>query len=464
MPTPILDGLSLVDATGRIILATTVSALLAAVAAHGFLRARYAALERDLLQNAEPRPHFSHPVLARVVREAEEAARLSGERNTQAVIEECFHGELRPLLLAERFVRASTGLVIILGLLGTFYGLTLSIGKLVHLVAAPDTGVTADVAQAVTHGLTEALAGMAVAFSNSLVGILSAVVLTVLGVVSNVTDRRTALMIQLETYLDRLLPEPGNRSARRRDSRRRFRRVGRSARGRRRALRVRPAALRGEHEGPSRSPPGRGAQAQRRTLSRRTRAKPTPSPFRPRGNARNLARVHRRDVDLVPHPVRPRPPRVRAELDERQASRGVSTADRRVRAAAPGAALGDPDRKDRAGKLRDETPRAASRCRRHQPDGRHAALPVAEHRRAARRSADQAQASHRSPARSEQRRRRRDREDRRQRQHRDQRESGVRIQLVRRQEGREAAARYAREGARQRPCGRRCPREHRHDL
>jgi hypothetical protein len=190
MPTPILDGLSLVDSTGRIILATTVSSLLTAVAAHGFLRARYAALERDLLQNGEPRPHFSHPVLTRVVRETEEAARRSGERNTQAVIEECFHGELRPLLLAERFVRASTGLVIILGLLGTFYGLTLSIGKLVH------------------RGLTEALAGMAVAFSNSLVGILSAVVLTVLGVVSNVTDRRTALMIQLETYLDRLLPDP----------------------------------------------------------------------------------------------------------------------------------------------------------------------------------------------------------------------------------------------------------------
>ena len=65
----------------------------------------------------------------------------------------------------------------------------------------------ADVTLAVTHGLTEALAGMAVAFSNSLVGILSAVVLTVLGVLSNVTDRRTALMVQLETYLDRLLPD-----------------------------------------------------------------------------------------------------------------------------------------------------------------------------------------------------------------------------------------------------------------
>jgi hypothetical protein len=48
---------------------------------------------------------------------------------------------------------------------------------------------------------------MAVAFSNSLVGILSAVVLTALGVVSNVTDRRTSLMVQIETYLDRHLSE-----------------------------------------------------------------------------------------------------------------------------------------------------------------------------------------------------------------------------------------------------------------
>ena len=95
-----------------------------------------------------------------------------------------------------------------MGLLGTFYGLTVSIGKLVHMVSA-DTGAVADVTQAVTHGLTDALTGMAVAFSNSLAGILSAVVLTVLGIVSNVTDRRTALMIQIETYLDRLLPAPG---------------------------------------------------------------------------------------------------------------------------------------------------------------------------------------------------------------------------------------------------------------
>jgi len=49
-----------------------------------------------------------------------------------------------------------------------------------------------------------------VAFSNSLVGILSAVVLTILGVLSNVSDRRTAVMIQIETYLDRVrAQQPG---------------------------------------------------------------------------------------------------------------------------------------------------------------------------------------------------------------------------------------------------------------
>jgi hypothetical protein len=59
--------------------------------------------------------------------------------------------------------------------------------------------------QGVSQGLTHALSGMAVAFSNSLVGIVSAVVLTVLGVVSNPTDRRVGLMVRIETLLDRVV-------------------------------------------------------------------------------------------------------------------------------------------------------------------------------------------------------------------------------------------------------------------
>jgi hypothetical protein len=151
-------------------------------------------------------------VLNNIVRNAGDAARRSSESNTQAIIEDCFQSGLRPLLLGERFVRAATGLVLILGLLGTFYGLTSSIGKLVHLVAGDAATATA-VTDSVTAGLTQALSGMAVAFSNSLVGVGSAVVLTTLAVFSNLTDQRVGLMIRIETYLDRLLSTPSARDA-----------------------------------------------------------------------------------------------------------------------------------------------------------------------------------------------------------------------------------------------------------
>jgi hypothetical protein len=161
-------------------------------------------MQRDLERNGGPPPRFTHPVLTGILADAEQAAKHAGERNTQALVEDHFRAGLGPLLLAERFLRSATGLVLVLGLLGTFYGLTLSIGKVVHLVSV-DTAPSGDVAQAMSQGLTDALTGMAVAFSNSLVGIGSAVVLTLLGVINNVTDRRTALMIQIEAYLDRHL-------------------------------------------------------------------------------------------------------------------------------------------------------------------------------------------------------------------------------------------------------------------
>jgi hypothetical protein len=213
MTSTMLGGLSLIDSTGLAILATTISALALGIVINFWLRARYAALEKEIRHAPDGESSFAQPVLRHIVRDATEAAGRSREVNTQAIIDDCFQSDLRPMLLAERFIRSATGLVIILGLLGTFYGLTLSIGKIVHLVGAETTGAT-DVAQGVSQGLTNALSGMAVAFSNSLVGILSAVILTVLGILSNVSDRRTAVMVQIETYLDRIRAQrPGANSA-----------------------------------------------------------------------------------------------------------------------------------------------------------------------------------------------------------------------------------------------------------
>jgi hypothetical protein len=203
MPSALLNGLLAVDATGLGILAATVVTLVLAMAVTAIVHARYASIERDLVEHAGPRERFVHPVLNRIVDDARRSA-ASGEANTQAIIEDHFQSSLRSLLLGERFVRSATGLVIILGLLGTFYGLTLAIGRLVHLVSA-DPSATADVTQAITGGLTQALSGMAVAFSNSLFGIGSAVILTVVGVFANVADRRNALMLRVETQVDHLL-------------------------------------------------------------------------------------------------------------------------------------------------------------------------------------------------------------------------------------------------------------------
>jgi hypothetical protein len=208
MTNTFLAGLSLIDTTGLTILGMTLATLVLGLGANLWLRGRYAALEKDLRAAERGERDFRYPVLRNIARDAAEAARRPGEPNVQAIIEERFQADLRPTLLAERIVRGSTGLVIILGLLGTFYGLTLSIGRIVQLVAGDATAAT-DITQGVSQGLSHALSGMAVAFSNSLVGVLSAVILTGVGIIWNASDRRTAVMVQIETYLDRVLPKQG---------------------------------------------------------------------------------------------------------------------------------------------------------------------------------------------------------------------------------------------------------------
>jgi hypothetical protein len=207
MTETLLAGLSLIDTVGRAILGTTFATLVLGLLANLWLRGRYGALGRELRAAEKGERELRHPVLRGIVMDANAAVRRPGEANLQAVIEERFHTELRGWLFAERWVRGATGLVIILGLLGTFYGLTLSIGRIVQLVAGEATATT-DITQGVSQGLSHALAGMAVAFSNSLVGVLSAVILTIVGILWNVSDRRTAVMVQIETFLDRALPRP----------------------------------------------------------------------------------------------------------------------------------------------------------------------------------------------------------------------------------------------------------------
>lgn len=201
----LLGSLSLVGTSGATIIGTTLFVLFLSVGLNLFIRARYGGLTRDIEDHKRADRPFTHRVLNRILEDARDARLRHGrDANVQAIIEHQMQVELGGLLLGERFVRASVGLVIILGLVGTFTGLTLSVGQLTSMIGE-DPGRGLDVMEVVTSGLTHALSGMSVAFSASLFGIGSAIVLTLFGILSNVTDRRTAFMAALETHLDRVL-------------------------------------------------------------------------------------------------------------------------------------------------------------------------------------------------------------------------------------------------------------------
>lgn len=203
------SNLALLDPSAYGVIAAIVVLLVLGIVITLAARARYSSLAKELRRAHDG--DLRSPVLSGIVRDTLEALeRGATEVNTQAIIEHNFQQRLSGLMIGERFVKAATGLLIILGLVGTFYGLTLSIGKLVNLVSA-DAGGGADIAAGLTQGLTQALSGMSVAFTCSLFGIMAAIIMTLLGVFMNVADMRVALMVEIETFLDtQLLRVQGN--------------------------------------------------------------------------------------------------------------------------------------------------------------------------------------------------------------------------------------------------------------
>jgi hypothetical protein len=127
------------------------------------------------------------------------------EINTQAIIEKNFNNELKGLYTAERFIKHSVSLMIILGLLGTFYGLTLSIGDLVKLLSNSGNTEVMSSVDSIVGGLISSVKGMSVAFVTSLFGIGSSIILTVFNIFNNIVETRESIMVEIEEYLDNKL-------------------------------------------------------------------------------------------------------------------------------------------------------------------------------------------------------------------------------------------------------------------
>lgn len=169
------------------------------------LKKKYTVLEEDINDSQNrAKEVFGSEIFNNMVTDYKKA--ISAEVkdiNTQAIIEKNMHKYLRSALLGERFLTKSISLMIVLGLLGTFYGLTLSIGELVSLLNNASEAIVSDVSS-ITDGLISSIQGMSVAFVTSLFGIASSILVTILNVAFSVKEHRESVMVFSEEYLDNI--------------------------------------------------------------------------------------------------------------------------------------------------------------------------------------------------------------------------------------------------------------------
>ncbi|MCM1990113.1 hypothetical protein [Oceanirhabdus seepicola] len=160
-------------------------------------------LKRDF-KEGEPTGTFESEVLKNIVKKYRRAGENNvGEINTQAIIEKEFNGRLKMLNTAERFVKHSSSLMIIFGLLGTFAGLTIAVSKLVSTLTVNQQSIES--VSGVIDGLLSSIGGMSVAFTTSLVGIIGSIIITLIKVVINPVHIREELMVMTEEYLDNVI-------------------------------------------------------------------------------------------------------------------------------------------------------------------------------------------------------------------------------------------------------------------
>lgn len=188
----------------NIIIAVILVILFTAVTSSIVIRIKYKRLRQTLtdIKKGSKDVH-NHNVIDMIIKDYKSSLEENTkEINTQAIIEKNFNNELKGLYTAERFIKHSVSLMIILGLLGTFYGLTLSIGDLVKLLSNSGNTEVMSSVDSIVGGLISSVKGMSVAFVTSLFGIGSSIILTIFNIFNNVSETRESVMVEIEEYLD----------------------------------------------------------------------------------------------------------------------------------------------------------------------------------------------------------------------------------------------------------------------
>jgi len=201
-----LEIFSQLSTMAIVLIVIIVSILIVALISTVVLRGKYREMGRDILNPAHREAgKFDNKTLNKIIADYKIAAkRNKRDVNTQAIIEKHVDSDMRKALGFERFVNKSVSLMIVLGLVGTFFGLTMSISELVKVIQTSSSVVLSET-ESIAQGLMDSLSGMSVAFSTSLFGISGSVIMTIFNTALNVTHERITAMIKMEEYLDNIL-------------------------------------------------------------------------------------------------------------------------------------------------------------------------------------------------------------------------------------------------------------------
>ena len=188
-----------------------IAALVAAAGLVGILLVAqaYGALRRDLRAlRSGARDEPRHPVLIRAVQAYEEALLRRQEAVNVGALVDRLLGELRPwiplgrVVAWVRFVRSAISICVVVGLLGTFFGLALALTSLTGslAVSAAQTGTAADMIGLLGQ-LRGLLSGMSTAFYASLFGVGGSLVLTLVSTFAGTFTIGDQVVTDIEHYL-----------------------------------------------------------------------------------------------------------------------------------------------------------------------------------------------------------------------------------------------------------------------
>jgi methyl-accepting chemotaxis protein len=199
-----MDMLREIGTSGIIIIAIIIFVFIVALLTNFITILRYKSISSCFDNKKQTKTGiFSNELLNSIVQEYKIAAKNSlSEVNTQAIIEKSFNENMKLMAIAESFVKKSPAILVILGLFGTFWGLTASVTKLIEIITSNIINdVEVNMGQ-LLESLSGTASGMGVAFSTSLFGIAFNILLTVIFIFASCEDARVSLMVIIEEYLD----------------------------------------------------------------------------------------------------------------------------------------------------------------------------------------------------------------------------------------------------------------------